>query len=260
MLNAWLEYLPFKYEQLQDLASWLEQGSYGTAGDLTSGYYHMSLHPEHWEYAGFCWEGNTYVFTVPAFGLAPVPRWFTQLMQELFRVIRALGVRVLSMIDDYCTYASTYNQAALQCDTLVDLLGLLHLDLNPKKGQFTPAHVVQMLGMLVDSKEMVFRIPAGKQESFLVEAQELLAQAQTSRRALARIAGKVLSFRPAVDIAPVMARGLYHAMQASSVDLPEQRAAQPLAAEPQLPWRRGSGSGTLSLTGRSWPQRRCASA
>ena len=64
------EYRPFKYEQLTDLTRYLEKGDWGTATDATSGFHHLSLHPDMWEYAAFqAPDGQYYVFTVPAFGL-----------------------------------------------------------------------------------------------------------------------------------------------------------------------------------------------
>lgn len=58
--------------QLTDLTAYLEQGDFGTSSDATSGFYHWSLHPDHWEYAAVCVDGEYYVFTVPAFGLVSV--------------------------------------------------------------------------------------------------------------------------------------------------------------------------------------------
>lgn len=81
-LNPCAEYQAFKYEQLTDLSSYLEQGDWGFATDATSGFHHFSLHPDMWQYAGFQGpDGQYYVFTVPAFGLAPVPRLYTAAME-----------------------------------------------------------------------------------------------------------------------------------------------------------------------------------
>lgn len=58
------EYQPFKYEQLADITTYLEQGDWGIATDATSGFHHFSLHPDVWEYAAFqSPEGQYYVFT-----------------------------------------------------------------------------------------------------------------------------------------------------------------------------------------------------
>ncbi len=55
--------------QLTDLTTYVDQGDLATSTDATSGFYHWSLHPDHWQYAGICVDGEYYVFTVPAFGL-----------------------------------------------------------------------------------------------------------------------------------------------------------------------------------------------
>lgn len=133
------EYQPFKYEQLRDVTAYLEQGDWGIATDATSGFHHFSLHPSAWEYAAFqSPQGQYYVFTVPAFGLAPVPRLYTAAMEKVYLRVREAGVRPTFMIDDVAAWAQTESQATVLCCTLVQLLATLGFYLRPEKCQLRP--------------------------------------------------------------------------------------------------------------------------
>ena len=65
----------------------------------------------------------------------------------------------------------------------------------------------------MDALKMVFRVPEDKLQRFLAEANRLLQLPKPTPRELARIAGQLLSFTPAVDLAPLLARGLFHLLK-----------------------------------------------
>ena len=207
------EYRPFKYEQLVDLTNYVEKGMWATSTDCTSGFHHLSLHPDMWEYAGFMYDGQYYVFTVPAFGLAPVPRIYTSLMEEVYLRVREAGVPMTFMIDDQANWAHSEGQAKAQCSALVRLLATLGFYLRPDKCQLRPMQLVRFLGLVTDAAELVFRVPDDKLQRFLAEARALLGEGSPTPRMLARLAGQLLSFTPAVDMAPLLARGLFHILK-----------------------------------------------
>jgi hypothetical protein len=43
----------FKFEGLFDIADMASKGDYSISYDLTSGYYHVALHPDSWRFVGF---------------------------------------------------------------------------------------------------------------------------------------------------------------------------------------------------------------
>lgn len=212
-VNLFLKYLAFKYEGLVDLTNYLEPGMYGTSTDATSGFYHWSLHPDHWQYVGICVEGKCYVFTVPAFGLAPAPRWYTEGMQEVYRLVRQQGVNMTFMIDDQANWAPALGQAKAQCEALVRILAALGFYLRPDKCQLRPTLRLRFLGLEVDTSMLKFWVPQDKLQRFVPLAEEMLQPGSPlCDRDLARLAGMLLSFTLAVDVAPLLARSLYLAM------------------------------------------------
>lgn len=65
---------------------------------------------------------------------------------------------------------------------------------------------------------MVMVVPEAKLQRFKEEAQRVLGKERITPRELARLAGQLLSFTPAVDLAPLLARGLFHALAEQKVE------------------------------------------
>ncbi|EFN51989.1 hypothetical protein CHLNCDRAFT_54750 [Chlorella variabilis] len=148
-----------------------------------------TTYTRHWTYVGFCLRGKYHVFTVPAFGLALVPYWYTTLKQELYLPLRRRGIRLSSLIDDTAVFANGGSQGAA-----------LSLCLQ-----------LRYLGLMVDTEQMVFRVPDDKLGEFLEEAEAALQERAMTGRQVRRLAGKLVSFTLAVQGAPLLFRALFHA-------------------------------------------------
>lgn len=153
------------------------------------------------------------MMSLPLAGLGPVPRWYTILMNEVYLPMRQRGVCLAFLIDDQVNLAPTLARAAAQGEAVARLLIAVGFWLNPKKCQLRPSQLLQFLGMMIDTVGMRFFIPEQKLESFRQETEALWAAEQYTLRELARVAGKLISFQPAVSIAPVLARGLFMLMK-----------------------------------------------
>lgn len=153
---------------------------------------------------------------MPAFGLGPVPRLYTAAMEEVYLRVRELGVRLTYMIDDMTCWAATEGQAMHLCRALVELLAALGFYLRPDKCQLRPSRQVRFLGLIVDSAELTFRVPDDKLQRFLAGARALLGEPRPTPRSLAKVGGQLLSFTPAVDVAPLLARGLFHLLRGTT--------------------------------------------
>ena len=100
-VNAFLQYLGFKYEQLADLPCFTAAGDFIITDDLLSGYHHCRQHADTWGLLGFELDGKLYCFTCLPFGLSQAPWAFTQVQR------------------------CSHNNASLQlCRALVDLVCL----------------------------------------------------------------------------------------------------------------------------------------
>lgn len=72
---------------------------------------------------------------------------------------------------------------------------------------------MRFLGLIIDAAQLAFWVPEDKLQRFLAGARAVLAQSSATPRELARVAGQLLSFTPAVDMAPLLARGLFHLLK-----------------------------------------------
>ena len=58
-VNEYLVKKKFKFDGLKDLLDLAEKGDHVVSFDLTSGYYHVEMHPCTRTYTGFEWKGIT---------------------------------------------------------------------------------------------------------------------------------------------------------------------------------------------------------
>jgi hypothetical protein len=70
-LNSLLQITKFRYESIREVANLCQQNDLLFTVDLKSGYHHIDIHRDFWQYLGFQWQGQYYVFTQLPFGLAP---------------------------------------------------------------------------------------------------------------------------------------------------------------------------------------------
>ena len=68
----------FKYEDIKTAIQMIEKGDYAIIFDLKSGYHHIDIHADYWQYLGFSWKGENgvivyYMFRVLPFVLATAP-------------------------------------------------------------------------------------------------------------------------------------------------------------------------------------------
>jgi hypothetical protein len=120
-INSFLEVQKFKYESIREVSQLAKLGDYLFSADLKSGYHHVDVAPEFWQYLGFEWQGKYYVFCQLPFGLATACFVFTKLMKQLVAYWRKRGIRVIPYIDDFlfiCSSAAEFS--AVQSQVLQD--------------------------------------------------------------------------------------------------------------------------------------------
>ncbi len=94
-VNEHLARQVFLFEGLSDLFDMTDKGDYWVAYDLTSGYYHVSLHSDSWRFVGLNWKKVHYHYNCFPFGLSATPLVFSKLIRELVMYWRAKGINLL---------------------------------------------------------------------------------------------------------------------------------------------------------------------
>ncbi|KXZ45987.1 hypothetical protein GPECTOR_48g419 [Gonium pectorale] len=162
--------------------------------DLKSGYHHVDIDSDYWEYLGFCWKGVYYVFTQLPFGLAPACWAFTKLMREVMRPWRKQGWRCTGYIDDQCHADQNSDSLAARRERILNQLDKLGFIVNKDKSMLgAPQHRVRYLGMLIDTQAGVFIVPADKRQRVLDALNSALTARRSTARSLASIKGQLLS-------------------------------------------------------------------
>ena len=140
-------------------------------------------------------------------------------------VVMQTARRMTSYLDDFL-----WSDSALAVDALVEfvrwLFDALGFEVSAKKSVWTPCQTIQFLGLLFDSAEYRFEVPAEK----IDRALRLIAACLTrvhltvAVRDIARVCGHILSMRLAVSPARVFTRALYAMLS----DAPAWNARVPL--------------------------------
>ena len=223
-INLFDLYEPFSYESLTDLLHHMTPDGWISVSDFKAGYHHIALQQGLASYMGFCWRGTVYVFAALPFGAASACRIFTEVTQAMFQPLRAAGIPITSFIDDRASVHPTRDAGKL--DTLIQfaLMAALGWFVSILKCVIAPAQLAQFLGMLMDTKRQEFRIPEKKLAAMQRQIDEFLAGLDEGRpgssRDLASIAGRVLSARLALPLAPLYCRELFEAISPADWDAP----------------------------------------
>lgn len=189
-INAFMKYRPVKYEQLQDVAGYLQQGDWMITTDDKSGYWQLAIHPGVWRFVAFEWQGELWFWPSLAFGLAPACQQYTQLKMELLRPLRDAGLRLSFLIDDLFLAAESRGKAQWLARALVELLVSLGFTLSLSKCQLEPKQRVRFLGLEVDSRRLAYVVPADKVEALRSLVGSLERKAGVTARETAQLAGR----------------------------------------------------------------------
>ena len=214
-VNLFIRYMACKYENLADAIAALEAGDWIWLTDFRSGYHQVPMHSSTFPYLGIEIAGQVYFMPFLPFGIASACREYTQLMGEVYRPLRQHGEKLALLIDDARGAAGPKPKAMFHALTWVMALSALGFHLSVEKCQLLPALTGIFLGMLLDAMRRMTFVPADKLNYFLQQAEQLQQMPQVTARQLAKVAGLLVSFTPAVPMAPLYAKGLFKAMTGS---------------------------------------------
>ena len=204
-----------KMETLKQLRYMARRGEWMFSMDLADGFYAVGVHEDDRKFFTVNVRGQLYQLAGLPMGWNASPYVFCRLMHTVLRHLRCpththvsgkkvtrrkvnrlkKGIRVLPFVDDYLFIANTREQALTLRTQVQSLLETLGLARNPKKGFWEPTQVLTHLGMEVDLKHGMFRVPTQKLESIIALAKTVLGRAARCTgvvpvKMLATLAGK----------------------------------------------------------------------
>jgi hypothetical protein len=134
-------------------------------------------------------------------------------MQEPMLELKKRGIPMSSYIDDALTAAKTFCRCARQSGLLAILIGALGAFLGLPKCKLIPEQILKWLGFVIDTYEQKFKVGKAKLAKLKVALHEAVIKPSTTPRALAGLAGKIVSTSPAIMPATLFNRSLFQAMK-----------------------------------------------
>jgi hypothetical protein len=202
----------FCYENVKEVSNLCKLHDFLFTVDLKSGYHHVDIHPDFWQFLGFEWQGKYHVFCQLPFGLATTCFVFTKLMKQLVQRWRSFGVRLIPYIDDFLFFARSASEfASVKAQVLGDFAWAGFV-LSHKKCQLQLSHVAKFLGFIIDTLHGGFRLSARQKgklrenmSACLYNPQHVSAKLQDKVTGLLAsmclVTGFILDFSPGSSIA-----------------------------------------------------------
>ena len=216
-LNQYLWKDKFKYKDLRTLMQMFACRDYMVTFDLESGYHHLDVFEEQWQYLGLSWgvgiEVNYFTFTVLPFGLATACCTFTKLMRPLIRHWHGQGIRAIVYIDDGIVAVEEEEKAYQVSEVIQSDLEQAGFVTNIEKYSWRPSKITTWLRFDINLEKGKLAVPVRKSLALQCHLNSIVSQKYLPARQLASLIGKIISMSLALGpIARFMTRGLYAAL------------------------------------------------
>lgn len=212
-VNAFTKHIPFKYETLREILTFLGEHGFFSTWDFKAGYYHVLIHPRFRTYFGFRIGQAYFHYNAMCFGWSEACFAYTLVTQEAARELRLRGIPVSSYLDDGLTGRQQYLACLWTIVMIVRFLTLLGAVFSLPKCQFWPIQQGGWLGFVVDTTLQQFRVSETKLAKVRTVLSELMGADSVTPRMLAKVAGKIIAMGPAVLPASLYSRPLFQALQ-----------------------------------------------
>ena len=130
--------------------------------DPEDAYFAIPLREELQKFICFKWKDKLYQFACLCFGLISAPLVFTKLMKIPIVVIRRLNGRIIIYLDNILIIAGSEEELLILRHTLIFLLQDWGFVINFKKSVLDPCHVLEFLGLEIDSLNIRVELPKEK--------------------------------------------------------------------------------------------------
>ncbi|CAB1112862.1 unnamed protein product [Ectocarpus sp. CCAP 1310/34] len=221
-LNLMCLHSPFSMDGVGKVAQCAWQGAHQVTIDHKAGYHHVALDPDSWQYFGFEWEGEMYVFTVLAFGWCSAPFIYSSLSEAVARYLRARDIPVLTWIDDFylTNFRSTrmlsskeqFQAALTAAYVALEVFYRAGYFLSIKKSELSPTTCLVFLGIICDAERGRFEVPEDKLAKLDAILTDAISSQVISFQMLEKLVGKCVSLSVAVPVAALYTHHMYKSL------------------------------------------------
>ena len=187
----------------------------------SAGYGQVPIFPPHQTYLGLSFEHDDlsvsyWVWVVMPLGIVDAAHIFTALTDPLMDCILLKGMRANIYIDDLLSICQGFANAVIQDKAIRAYFYEGGWVFKPSKSSGPPSQRVTYLGLVINSLDMIFEIPADKMVRLLEGAKFLLSARRFLVKTLASWVGLLQSVRLAVGpVVSIMCRSLYDCIKAA---------------------------------------------
>lgn len=217
--NLMMKRFPFKMDAVGKVAQCAWPGAFQMTVDHKSGFHHVPLAKDSWQYFGMEWGGRYYVFTTLCFGWSVSPFIYHSLSDVVSRYLRTKGIPMLTWIDDFyfTNRRSTRLLEAAQQQRAAEEAAYLVMNTFYQAGYFMSIDKCQLeattslvfLGVTCDSARQKFYIPEDKLAKLEAIISEALERRVISFHMLEKVAGKCTSMSVACPAAALYTHHMY---------------------------------------------------
>ena len=214
-LNPYCTRRKIKLEDLSHVPFTVRQGDFCVVNDLDSGYWHIPIAREHWQFLGVHFvrhDGSVlyWVWKVLCLGLRDAAFIFTKVLSPLVSELRKRGERGLIYIDDKLTLGASREECLYWEEETKALFEKAGLVFKPSKRSGDPAQVCKFLGLNIDTRDLTFNIPEEKILKIISRCKGLLSRKWLKVKQVASLVGLLHSVSRATGpIVSVLTRSLY---------------------------------------------------
>ena len=163
-INKHIKYDKFRYKNLNTFSKMLNKGDYFMTFNLTSGYHHIEIHPEHHKFLGFEWTFKNsptryFQFCVLPFGLASACYVFTKILWLFTKRWRGRGIKAITHIDGEIAASRSFKITKFVSELVRHDLFSAGFVINSEKSNFNPTTKGKCLGTVINTREFTFTIP-----------------------------------------------------------------------------------------------------
>jgi len=217
-INSCIDAPKFSNENINVISSLVHENDLFVTLDLTNGFYHVPVAQEHQTYLGFQWKKQFYCWKNLPFGLNASPYFFAKTLKPVLSYVRAKGLRTALYVDDWFLAAQP-NTIENHKNFLVSTLESLGWTINYKKSSLVPESTKTWIGYDISSSstddkncDPVIRIPQTRIRKVCRDILRALRKKCIQARALARIAGQLVSMAEVILPAKLLLRNVYQVL------------------------------------------------
>jgi hypothetical protein len=205
--------LHFQMENLAKVLPVIRRNDWFTSWDVRKGFFNIVIHPDFRHYFCFEFEGQRYQYTCLVMGLSIAPLFFSKLMAVLVHLAQSWGIQVSYYLDD--TLICAPNPRSSTCDTqdfgsLLQAAGFL---LHAKKSVQKPAHVIEYLGFVIDSRSMTVALPVLKRQRITNALQRAIKNLRARRKTTSWEAARVIGLLVLATLATRYGKAHYRTLE-----------------------------------------------